>query len=626
MKTLKRISALLLAVFLIASFSITAFAEGTNEQNIDGINFEDFDVNNANISTNKGNIGTNNGEIVNNQEDGYINNNKGTVGINCAVVVTNDPKTDDNKNGGFVGDNSDTGTIGIEGDSTTGNYGTVSTNYGTVYYNQDGGTIEVNYDSGTITNNMAGGKIGEEGNSYSGNFGTVENNEGTVFYNQSGAEVTNNLAGGVVDENNGTVKTNAAPTTENPKGGVVTINNGTIGVFYDYDDNTENHGTVITNNGLITGNQSTGVVETNNGRIGEILDGNTSHGSNFGVVNSNTSKGTIASNDGIVGNNSGMILYNWSGTVTNNEMDGTIKYNRHTVENNSGTIQSNRGTVKTNSEDGKITTNKGEVTINSGTIENNDWSVTVNTGTVSNNSSTNSNVVMNLGGEVSGTRAPEFNFFGVTVFDKDGALADKDGHVGSGFTDKADILAGISNMYSGFDTDEVSNALDGRYLIEDNNSDGTEVLTAPASVTVTPKSGTKLNKPEIEGNSVYTINESGDKWIISFSEFNSNVKINIKIYKPSPSPTPKPQASSPMFAATCKLTFDLDGGVLDGETELELKCSAGQKITLPEAPTKEGFTFAGWQTEVRGQKIVFEAGEKFTVTAAKTFVALWEEA
>ena len=56
-----------------------------------------------------------------------------------------------------------------------------------------------------------------------------------------------------------------------------------------------------------------------------------------------------------------------------------------------------------------------------------------------------------------------------------------------------------------------------------------------------------------------------------------------------------------------------------------MKCSAGQKITLPEAPTKEGFTFAGWQTEIRGKKVVFEAGEKFTVTAAKTFLALWEE-
>ena len=75
-----------------------------------------------------------------------------------------------------------------------------------------------------------------------------------------------------------------------------------------------------------------------------------------------------------------------------------------------------------------------------------------------------------------------------------------------------------------------------------------------------------------------------------------------------------------------KLKFDLGGGVMpDGKTELELKCSAGQKITLPEAPAKEGFTFVGWETTVRGKTVILDAGAKFTVTAAKTFVALWEE-
>ncbi|MCR4606655.1 MAG: InlB B-repeat-containing protein, partial [Oscillospiraceae bacterium] len=89
---------------------------------------------------------------------------------------------------------------------------------------------------------------------------------------------------------------------------------------------------------------------------------------------------------------------------------------------------------------------------------------------------------------------------------------------------------------------------------------------------------------------------------------------------------PKPQASSPVVAASYKLKFDFDGGVLDGETELEMKCSAGQHIRLPEAPVKDGFVFAGWQTEVRGKTVVFEAGAKYTVSAGKSFVALWEEA
>ena len=38
---------------------------------------------------------------------------------------------------------------------------------------------------------------------------------------------------------------------------------------------------------------------------------------------------------------------------------------------------------------------------------------------------------------------------------------------------------------------------------------------------------------------------------------------------------------------------------------------------------KDGFTFVGWETTVKGEKQVFEAGEEFTVTSAQSFTALW---
>ena len=49
----------------------------------------------------------------------------------------------------------------------------------------------------------------------------------------------------------------------------------------------------------------------------------------------------------------------------------------------------------------------------------------------------------------------------------------------------------------------------------------------------------------------------------------------------------------------------------------------GQTIKLPDAPMKDGFTFVGWETTVKGEKQVFEVGEEFTVTSAQSFTALW---
>ena len=69
------------------------------------------------------------------------------------------------------------------------------------------------------------------------------------------------------------------------------------------------------------------------------------------------------------------------------------------------------------------------------------------------------------------------------------------------------------------------------------------------------------------------------------------------------------------------------GGTLDGKTGTLTKWFfAGQTIKLPEAPTKEGFTFAGWETTVKGEKVVLQPGEEFTVTGAQSFTALWTEA
>ena len=72
--------------------------------------------------------------------------------------------------------------------------------------------------------------------------------------------------------------------------------------------------------------------------------------------------------------------------------------------------------------------------------------------------------------------------------------------------------------------------------------------------------------------------------------------------------------------------FDLGGGTMPEGEELPSAVVAGQKITLPAAPEREGYRFVGWEVTVRGEKVILQPGDKFTVTADKTFTAIWEEA
>jgi hypothetical protein len=68
------------------------------------------------------------------------------------------------------------------------------------------------------------------------------------------------------------------------------------------------------------------------------------------------------------------------------------------------------------------------------------------------------------------------------------------------------------------------------------------------------------------------------------------------------------------------LTFDLNGGELDGETGIVTRSiPLGTVITLPE-PTRNGYEFDYWQ----GSK--YMAGEEYTVSEDHTFKAVWKTA
>ena len=68
------------------------------------------------------------------------------------------------------------------------------------------------------------------------------------------------------------------------------------------------------------------------------------------------------------------------------------------------------------------------------------------------------------------------------------------------------------------------------------------------------------------------------------------------------------------------LTFDLAGGTLDGKTGTVTKTyEYGEKIALPDAPSREGYTFKCW----KGSE--YAAGAEYTVEGDHEFTAEWEK-
>ena len=67
------------------------------------------------------------------------------------------------------------------------------------------------------------------------------------------------------------------------------------------------------------------------------------------------------------------------------------------------------------------------------------------------------------------------------------------------------------------------------------------------------------------------------------------------------------------------LTFDLNGGTLNGQTgKITMTCEYGSKINLPGAPTKEGYKFLYW----KGSE--YAAGAEYKVDGPHDFIAEWE--
>ena len=68
------------------------------------------------------------------------------------------------------------------------------------------------------------------------------------------------------------------------------------------------------------------------------------------------------------------------------------------------------------------------------------------------------------------------------------------------------------------------------------------------------------------------------------------------------------------------ITYELNGGKLDGQTgTVSVKYDKGTVITLPK-PTRKGYTFDHWEGSA------YNAGDNYTVTEDHTFKAVWKKA
>ena len=144
-------------------------------------------------------------------------------------------------------------------------------------------------------------------------------------------------------------------------------------------------------------------------------------------------------------------------------------------------------------------------------------------------------------------------------------------------------------------------------LGEDYAVDG---LVSSDTLTTAPKL-VYSSKPDNTKAGTYTITASdadaGDNYAIEYV----SGTLTISKKQPDPDPTPTKKGT---------LTFNLNGGTPDGKTgKLTIKAKVGDTITIPDAPTRKGYTFQYW----KGSKNY--PGDKYKVVGDHTFTAVWKK-
>lgn len=245
--------------------------------------------NNGTIETNNGTVITNNkgGTVLTNAKDGEIETNEGTVGPESVLreasqrVLGEIASFED-----ITKEKADAIAKQME-TKNSGNFGTITDNNGTIYYNGADGFIktnnkDVNLNNGTVDTNNWNVNL---------NNGTVKTNDGSVLQN-TGTVKSNDFVALPEDENEGSrygvvVFNGGSVETNN---GVVAYN-GTVDSQHGVID--ENHGAILMNYGTVKTNglqlqnaNGTPVLIEGQTRFGEILK-------NCGTVETNAIDGFV---------------------------------------------------------------------------------------------------------------------------------------------------------------------------------------------------------------------------------------------------------------------------------------------------------------------------------------------
>ena len=163
----------------------------------------------------------------------------------------------------------------------------------------------------------------------------------------------------------------------------------------------------------------------------------------------------------------------------------------------------------------------------------------------------------------------------------------------------------VRAMDKGIEVGEAVPDLSKPTLGEDYTVDG---LVGSDTLTTAPKL-VYSSKPDNTKAGTYAITASGADAGEDYTIDYASGTLTISKKQPNPDPTPTKKGT---------LTFNLNGGTLDGKTgKLTIKAKVGDTITIPDAPTRKGYTFQYW----KGSR--YNPGDKYEVVGDHTFTAMW---
>lgn len=146
-----------------------------------------------------------------------------------------------------------------------------------------------------------------------------------------------------------------------------------------------------------------------------------------------------------------------------------------------------------------------------------------------------------------------------------------------------------------------------KFTIKFVNDDGSELYSTVVEYGETPAYGGEEPTKAPDAENTYSFAGWDPVVIEAFED---------ATYTATYDATPVPPA--PVEQGT--LTFDLAGGTLDGKTgSITIVANVGDTVTIPDAPTREGYTFKYW----KGSE--YHPGDTYTVEGDHTFTAEWEK-